>query len=212
MLSVEIPYAVKIPHDVLKVLAEQGLELDKNGMLRWCEHTHPVLLVDTPDYVKKSLALQGLGVEDASVVHWQQLTKHHPKQRPVARKCYDSALIIFLEFFTTMISNTGSSVADHAQDGLQLSRETALVCFTTVYRLGQTLGGLLSPPICESFGERNIYVGSSFAYAAFCVLIAASPHLPGIITGRFISGMMSAMPGVVAAGSIENMWDCQAWV
>ena len=40
--------------------------------------------------------------------------------------------------------------------------------------------------------------------------MAAWPHLPLIIICRFGSGMLGAMPAVVAAGSIENMWNVRA--
>ena len=132
-------------------------------------------------------------------------TRQHPEQWPVLRKCYDSALIVFLEFFVTMISNTCFLVAKYAEDDFGISREIAPICFTTVYLLGQALSGLLFPPICESFGGRTVYVGSTIGFAASCLLIAAWPHLVAVVLGRFISGLMSAMPGVVATGSIENM-------
>lgn len=87
----------------------------------------------------------------------------------------------------------------------------AIFCFTTVYLFGQAIGGLVLGPVAESFGHRTIYVASTAAFAAACLLIAlAHDHLAIIIVGRFVSGLTSAIPATVAAGSIENMWDEKA--
>jgi hypothetical protein len=48
-----------------------------------------------------------------------------------------------------------------------------------------------------------------------CGLILGNvPTLPTIFVCRFFEGLFSAMPAVVAASSLENMWDMRAriWV
>lgn len=186
--------------------------------------------VHVPLHVSEALHTRGFRADEYGVVRWRENSIAHPRRWSLTRKAYDSALICFLEFFMTLVSNTGSSVAMEAAADFNVGRTSAIAAFTTVYLVGQAFGGLILPPICESFGGRSIYVTSTFAFAAFCAMIGAWPKLPGkennrtslfsvtsantsfsvVIVGRFITGALSAMPSVVAAGSIENMWDMKA--
>ena len=87
----------------------------------------------------------------------------------------------------------------------------AIFSVVTVYLLGQAAGGLIFPPIAESFGHRTIYVTSTFGYAALCLLVGLGhDHLAPVVVGRLLSGFLSAIPATVACGSIENMWDEKA--
>ncbi|KAK3701469.1 hypothetical protein LTR37_015443 [Vermiconidia calcicola] len=163
--------------------------------------------VAVPRNVSDALEAKGLRVDTEGVVRWAPDSITHPRQWPLLRKVYDSAIICFLEFFVTLVSNTGSSIAPEAGKELAISTEIAIFCFTTVYLRGQAIGGLILCPIAESFGGRTIYLTSTAEFAIISILIAAWPILPVVIGGRFVTGLLSAMPAVVAAGSIENMWD-----
>ncbi|KAK3723561.1 hypothetical protein LTR37_001813 [Vermiconidia calcicola] len=163
--------------------------------------------VAVPREVSDALEAKGLRVDNEGVVRWAPDSITHPRQWPLRRKVYDSAIIWFLEFFVTLVSNTGSSIAPVAANELAISTEVAIFCFTTVYLVGQAIGGLILCPIAESFGGRTIYLTSTAGFAITSILIAAWPILPVVIGGRFVTGLLSAMPAVVAAGSIENMWD-----
>lgn len=160
-----------------------------------------------PRRVAEKLQARGFEVTDEGIVRWAKDSLTHPRRWPLLRKVYDSAIIIFLEFFMTLVSNTGSSIAPFAADELGVNHETALLCFTTIYLVAQAIGGLIFPPIAESFGGRTIYVTSTFGFAVFCVLLAVFPTLYVVAACRFMTGLLSAMPCVVATGSIENMWD-----
>jgi MFS family permease len=137
------------------------------------------------------------------------LSPAHPRQWPLQRKIYDTAIICLLEFLTTVVSNSGSDVSREAGPEIGLSREMAIFCLTTLYLLGQAFGGLLLPPVCEAFGGKLIYAGSSAGFTAMCLMIGLAPSTATVVVGRFVSGALSAMPTVVACGSIENMWDTQ---
>lgn len=165
-------------------------------------------------HVLDKLAAKGLTVDAHGTVGWIANNAAHPRHWPMKRKAYDTAVVCFLEFFMTLVSNTGSSLARQAAKELDIERTTSLVCFTTTYMLSQALGGLIFPPLAESYGGRKIYVTSTFAFAVFCLAIAVWPHVPVIIVGRFGSGVISAIPAVVAASTIENMFDLRAriWV
>lgn len=119
------------------------------------------------------------------------------------RKIYDSAIICILEFFTTLMSNSGSSITSEVGMKIGVEREIALLCLTTTYLVGQAVGGLIFPPVAEAFGGRTIYVVSTFAYAVTCSVIAACPNLAVIIIFRFLRGFCSSIPTVVAASSFE---------
>ncbi|TKA66127.1 hypothetical protein B0A55_09694 [Friedmanniomyces simplex] len=116
-------------------------------------------------------------------------------------------LICLVEFFTTVISNSGSSVVDAAMRRLGVGRLSTICCLTTVYLLGQGVGGLVLPAITESFGSKYIYIASTFGYALMCLIIGLAPSLATVTVCRLLSGILSAMPTVVAKGTIENIWD-----
>lgn len=163
--------------------------------------------IAVPRKVSDALEAKGFAVDDTGTVRWAPDSFAHPRRWPLARKIYDTAVITILEFVVTLVSNTGSSIAPLAADELGISREWSLFVFTTLYLLGQAFGGLLFSPIAESFGGRTIYLSSTFGYSLLCVAIVTWPTLPVIVVGRFTTGLLSAIPAVVAAGSLENMWD-----
>lgn len=164
----------------------------------------PILI---PRKASDALQEKGFEVDIYGTVRFSENSLTHPRRWPLLRKIYNSALICFLEFFMTLVSNTGSSIAPVAAAELGVSKEMALVYFTTIYLAGQAIGSLLFPPLAESFGGRTIYLTSTAGFAVFCLLIAVWPILPVVVVCRFFTGLFSAMPAVVAAGSIENMWD-----
>lgn len=84
----------------------------------------------------------------------------------------------------------------------------------TSYLLGQGVGGILFPPVSESFGRKRLYVGSTALWTVFCLVIAAVSSIAAVFIGRFITGMLSAIPSIVVAGSIEDLFnsDTRVWV
>ncbi|KAL1846672.1 hypothetical protein Daus18300_014189 [Diaporthe australafricana] len=92
----------------------------------------------------------------------------------------------------------------------------ALVAFTFMYQLGQAIGGYLIPPLSELAGRRYPYLVSSIVFSIFCAIIPlGNTSTPAaIFVGRFITGLASAVPSVVIAGSVEDLFDTRArvWV
>jgi MFS family permease len=74
------------------------------------------------------------------------------------------------------------------------------------YQIGQAIGGLLMPPFSETFGRRKPYLYSCAAYSIGCLVTGVVPSIAGVLVGRFISGFASAVPSVVLAGSIEDLY------
>jgi hypothetical protein len=74
------------------------------------------------------------------------------------------------------------------------------------------LGGIVLPSFSESYGRKWLYFGSAVFYSAFSVLIATWRTVPGVVLGRFVTGLVSAVPSVVITGSIEDLWDIRARV
>ncbi|TKA72225.1 hypothetical protein B0A55_07295 [Friedmanniomyces simplex] len=131
----------------------------------------------------------------------------HPRQWPLSRRLFDSALSCLVDFFTTLFSNSGSSMVDAAMPRLGVGRLSTMCCLTTVYLLGQGVGGLVLPAITESFGSKYIYIASTLGYAQTCLIIELAPSLASKTVCRLLSGILSAMPTAVARGTIENIWD-----
>ncbi|TDZ22546.1 Efflux pump vrtL [Colletotrichum orbiculare MAFF 240422] len=131
----------------------------------------------------------------------------HPRRWGRARKTWDTSLIMFLEFFTTMISTAGTPVAAHLHKDLGVGPVVATCMFVSTYLVGQTIGGVFFPPFSESFGRKKLYVVSTGLYSLACLLVGKVPTVAGIVVGRFVSGMLSSIPTTVATGSIEDLWD-----
>ena len=167
-----------------------------------------------PLHIAAALAHRGFDVDHTGKVSWRSNSTLHPRNWTIARKVYDAAVVCFLELFTTLVSNTGYSTAAAGASELGISHQTALICFTTTYLLAQAVGGLVLPPIAETFGCRTLYILGSAGFAASCAVMTVSPTLPVIITGRIVCGFMSALPSTVAVSSFENMFDARAriWV
>jgi MFS family permease len=155
-----------------------------------------------PARVHLALRNRGFKTNKYGVVSWLENSPFHPRHWKLRRKAYDSAIICLLEFFMTLMSNAGSSITPEVGRDIGVGREVALICLTTTYLVGQGIGGLIFPPVAEAFGGRTIYVVSTMGYAVSCVVIAAAPRVEVVVCMRFLGGFLSAMPAVVAAGSI----------
>lgn len=80
------------------------------------------------------------------------------------------------------------------------------------YQLGQALGSLTIPPVSELIGRRTPYLLSTLLFALSSLLLAAVPSPATIHITRFISGVASAVPSVVIAGSVEDIYDTRSRV
>lgn len=80
------------------------------------------------------------------------------------------------------------------------------------YQLGQAIGGYLIPPVSEITGRWYTYIVSAVVFSVFCIIIPFSPTTAFI--GRFITGAASAVPSVVIAGSVEDLFNTRerVWV
>lgn len=81
--------------------------------------------------------------------------------------------------------------------------------FSYSYLIGAAIGSVFFPPFSESFGRKSLYISSTFLYAVFCVIVGAVRSLPAVVAGRFFSGILSAIPAAVVAGSIEDLFDAR---
>lgn len=81
------------------------------------------------------------------------------------------------------------------------------------YQLGQAIGGCVIPPFSEIVGRRWPYLASCAAFSLFSLVVTAGPGA-AVYVGRFVSGLASAAPSVVVAGSVEDMFNARArvWV
>ncbi|KAL5333296.1 major facilitator superfamily domain-containing protein [Aspergillus crustosus] len=172
---------------------------------------------DTASSTSQETELQALleenGLEltaDGKYVRWSAANQHHPRNWSMGRKMYDTGIIIFLDLFTTAISTAGSSAADHAYEELGISRVLALFIFVSLYLIGQAIGGAVFPATSEAFGRKKLYVVSSACYSVFCLVAGVVPSTAGVVVGRLLSGFMSAIPTIVVAGSIEDMFNSEA--
>lgn len=159
-----------------------------------------------------NLAAKGINVRHDGLVSWMPHSDQHPRNWTHIRKCYDTGIILFLEFLMTLVSNTGSSTAEQTFAFFGISKKTCLLYFTFAYLCGQACGGLFLPPVSETFGTRMIYVVTTALFGIGNLLIAAFPSPAVVVAARLCCGFFSAAPGTVAAGTIESIWDVRARV
>ncbi|PLN76058.1 MFS general substrate transporter [Aspergillus taichungensis] len=167
------------------------------------------------DLLSPHLARSGLQIAaDECHVQWAPANPRHPRNWSRCRKIYDTSLVIFLEFFTTAVSTSGSTSARDALHEFAISRELSVFIFVSLYLLGQGFGAIAFPPYSEAFGRRKLYVVSTALYGISCAIVAAVPSLAGVVVGRFISGVLSAIPTTVVIGSIEDLFNARdrVWV
>ncbi|KAJ5312437.1 hypothetical protein N7508_003267 [Penicillium antarcticum] len=172
--------------------------------------SEPLQMPPIPDRTSIQSHLDNYGLEytpDGEFIRWSASNINHPRNWPLLRKIYDSSLIIFLDLFTTAISTAGSSAADHARHEFGVEKTLALFVFVSVYLLGQMVGGIIFPPYSEAFGRKKLYIISTGFYSIFCVIVGIVPSIAGVVVGRFFSGFLSAIPTIVVAGSIEDMFN-----
>ncbi|KAK7723109.1 hypothetical protein SLS57_004666 [Botryosphaeria dothidea] len=119
---------------------------------------------------------------------------------------------------TTAVSNQARSEYDIEND-----KTLGYFAFTSIYLLGEGVGGIFLPPVSESFGRKFIYAAATFLNCIFCILVAAVP--PGVkgslalaIFARGAAGIMGSVPATVAPGSLEDIfgpkeriWAVAAW-
>ena len=84
-----------------------------------------------PKSLKAQLKSDELDLLENGVVCWTENSSMHPRKWTLKRKIYDTAVIVFLEFFTTLISNTGSASARESHKTLGIGYEWAIFSFTT---------------------------------------------------------------------------------
>ncbi|KAF2087666.1 MFS multidrug transporter [Saccharata proteae CBS 121410] len=165
----------------------------------------------------------GLKVGSDRYVRWQPSSVHHPRNWQWQRKCFDIGLIMFLEMFMSCTSTVGTAVSARAHLEYGIGETLGNFVFTSIYLLGEAIGGMLLPPISETFGRKSIYAFATLLHCAFDVVIAAVPSsangaLASVIIGRLLSGIAGSTPATVAPGSLEDIyspahrvWGVFAW-
>ena len=81
------------------------------------------------------LAQEGLELNDDGYVQFYSDSPAHPRACSKLRKGYDLALIFFLNFFMSALSNAGTPAASYAAQTFGVSRVVGLLGFTTMYTL-----------------------------------------------------------------------------
>ncbi|CAI6339323.1 unnamed protein product [Periconia digitata] len=160
------------------------------------------------------LAQYGLRRGIDGLVIWQSDCKTHPRNWSTKRKTFDTTVIILFELYTTIISTTGSVAAAEAASEYGFSRQESLVGFTLMYQLGQALGGFLIPPLSEILGRRMLYLVSCAAFSVFSLITGVVRSPGSVYIGRFVAGLASAVPSVVIAGSVEDIFNTRrrVWI
>lgn len=97
--------------------------------------------------------------------------------------------------------------------------QNVMMTYMSRYLGGQVIGCIIFPPYTETFGRKPTYIVSSLVYGLANIIVGTPGNLASIIFGRLLCGILSAIPTVVTAGSLEEIWSpheriwaIQAWV
>ncbi|OGM47176.1 MFS multidrug transporter [Aspergillus bombycis] len=151
---------------------------------------------------------------DGQYIRWHRDNPLHPRNWSILRKCFDTGLILLLDFFLTACSTAGASAASEAKHEYGIGSELSIFCFVTLFLLGQVVGTVVLPPWSESFGRRRLYLISSTLSSVCCVVVGVPHSLAAVIIGRVGTGMLASIPYTVGGGSVEDMWSSRPriWV
>ncbi|KAL4735471.1 major facilitator superfamily domain-containing protein [Aspergillus similis] len=163
------------------------------------EHQHE-------DRIHSEAASRGLRRTGSKTMDWDRSHEDFPRNWPVPRKVYDDLVILFWEFYTSLLSTTGASASESAMTEYGLSRVVSLTGYQFMYGMGQAFGAVIMPPFSEALGRRLSYLISAGTYIVSCILTGVVPSPAGVFIGRFIAGFSAAVPAIVLAGSIEDQY------
>ncbi|KAJ6158003.1 hypothetical protein N7485_010829 [Penicillium canescens] len=184
--------------------------LSSNGQIQPRESHAATIGVDSQNAISpEQLERHGLELSSTGYVQWRRDCKDHPRNWTVWRKLYDTTTAMFFELYTTAISTTGPSAAEAAEGEYTMHHIGRLVAFSLTYQIGQALGGLFLPSCSELFGRRIPYVASCFLYSMSCLVTGAVPHVGAVFVGRFFAGIASAVPSIVVAGTVEDLYNSE---
>ncbi|QIW96717.1 hypothetical protein AMS68_002235 [Peltaster fructicola] len=158
------------------------------------------------------LKRSNLMINEAGFVRWSNDNPRHPRNWTLRAKMYNTVIILLLEFITSAVGTAGTSAAQEMQKDFDIDLIVSLACLTSSYMIGQGIGGIFFPPYSEVFGRKTLYIASTLVYAIFSVIAAVVHSLPAIVIARFLSGLASAIPTIVVAGSIEDVFNTKARV
>ncbi|KAK6209390.1 hypothetical protein LQW54_006243 [Pestalotiopsis sp. IQ-011] len=165
-----------------------------------------------PDELKTRLAEHGLVINHDGFVRWHNDNPKHPRNWSSKAKAFNTVVILLLEFITSAVGTAGTSAAHEMHLDFGLDLNLSIFCLTSTYLIGQGIGGIFFPPYSEIFGRKTLYILSTIAYAVFSVITSSVGSLPAVTIARFCSGLASAIPTIVVAGSIEDVFNMQARV
>jgi hypothetical protein len=154
----------------------------------------------------------GLATDAAGFIRWRNDNPQHPRNWTLQAKMYNTIIILLLEFITSAIGTAGTAAAQDLRNDFGIGLEVSILCLTSAYLVGQGIGGVFFPPFSEVFGRKSLYIVSTIVYAVSSVLTASVHSLPVIVVARMMSGLASAIPTIVVAGSIEDVFNSRARV
>ncbi|GIZ48394.1 hypothetical protein CKM354_001145600 [Cercospora kikuchii] len=167
-----------------------------------------------PQPVLDLLNAKQLDVDEHSIVSWRQDSISLPRNWISKQKIYYTAGICLAHFASSMFGNTGSTVANYAKEDLEISQTLSVFSFVTMYWIGQALGSFIFPPVSEVFGDKRLFSWAAACFGTTCLIVATGPNLWSVLLGRSLSGMVAAVPSVVALGTFEHLWNAKGriWV
>ncbi|KAF8851906.1 MFS general substrate transporter [Acephala macrosclerotiorum] len=169
-------------------------------------------LSSSPASLNKKIKYHGLQSSDGNERCWLEDDPSHPRNWPLRTKVYNTVVIISLDFFTTICSTSGGAAARPGQLEFGVGQAFSIFAYTSIYLFSQGIGSIFFSPISGSFGRKRLYVISMFLYVGFSLVVGEAPHIAAVAVGRFFCGLLSSIPTIIVASSIEGMYGSEASV
>ncbi|KAK6822005.1 MFS multidrug transporter [Apiospora arundinis] len=156
----------------------------------------------------EAIELHAHGLERGpdGLIRWRRDSPDHPRNWSSCRKVFDITVIIFFEFFVRPFQY-GSQ---HNRGELRSTPPLADMSAINDIHVKAAVADSLRDEY--SLGQWSSLISTTFILS--CIAIAAIPHWAAIWIGRFIGGFASAVPAVVTAGSVEDIFNTRTriWI
>jgi MFS family permease len=121
------------------------------------------------------------------------------------RKIFQTLMVSLIALVSTLASSIITPGFGDIQSDFNVSSEVALLPFV-FYTLGLSIGPLVSGPLSESYGRRNVYASATPILAAFLLGAGFSQSIAALIVCRFLAGVAGA-PGLTIGGAtLSDVW------
>ncbi|KAL6849663.1 hypothetical protein ACO1O0_009206 [Amphichorda felina] len=130
----------------------------------------------------------------------------NPQNWSRARRWHISLAAIFAALTGSIASSAASGCIQSITTEFQLSEVVANLS-TTLFLLGYCAGPFVFAPYCEFYGRRWLFYVNYAAFVIFNFLCAFAPNFTSLAIGRFLTGTFVSGPLTATPGILADLWN-----